>query len=356
MYLEMVVAWVALGALEFWKCYGEALRVIKPNQMKYHWLRHDFFCNYRSGHDKTQKLLSKYNYWTPNSKVYSQNSLHNCSNIIIIVSFPHHIRDCWHHEHETHIWHPPITTVGGLEPPEPKPPVNLLSRQAVESRSIKGPFSVQARVGRMVEMSWGFFICFLFFFGRVRLGCNKSQFKVWSGEVMIGWMGWMIFVEWFNLNLFEYVCFSSSLNHFYPELCLHPIGLVNSGRKVSWVSSSGRAYNNASRPSLRLEGQQLWSEIKYDRTCRHQDIGRKLYLSTQVPLLSSHSHDFFDVLLKVVCVYTEYLVSHVCLDDWSTFGLTLGWLSPKWCFMPWETLPNYTVNTCHYQPSFSINS
>lgn len=33
----------------------------------------------------------------------------------------------------------------GLEPPEPKPPVNLLSRQAVESRSIKGPFSVQAQ-------------------------------------------------------------------------------------------------------------------------------------------------------------------------------------------------------------------
>lgn len=173
----------------------------------------------------------------------------------------------------------------------------------------------------------------------------------WLGE----WDGWFLLsgLIWICLNM---SVFSSSLNHFYPELCLHPIGLVNSGRKVSWVSSSGRAYNNASRPSLRLEGQQLWSEIKYDRTCRHQDIGRKLYLSTQVPLLSSHSHDFFDVLLKVVCVYTEYLVSHVCLDDWSTFGLTLGWLSPKWCFMPWETLPNYTVNTCHYQPSFSINS
>ena len=95
--------------------------------------------------------------------------IHIATILLSLLVF-HTIRYCWHHEHETHVWHYLFKIHihhchrGGLEPPEPKPPVNLLSRQAVESRSIKGPFSVQVRVGRMVGMSWGFSI-WLFFFG-----------------------------------------------------------------------------------------------------------------------------------------------------------------------------------------------
>ena len=226
MYLEMVVAWVALGALEFWKFYGEALRVIKPNQMKYHWLRQDFFCNYRSGHDKTQKMSSKYNIGHQIPKCIVKIHYTIATMFLSLLVF-HTIRllltsRTWN----THLALPLQNTHPPLPPWRPwtsraKTTCEFVVATSGRKSKYKGTLF---RAGEGWPDGWDVMEVFHLFFVFVLLGwlgCNKSQFKVWSGEVMIGWMGWMIFFGWFNLNLLNKLCFSSSLNHFYPELCLH---------------------------------------------------------------------------------------------------------------------------------------